>query len=132
MLDKSRLPFVSPRHVYRSRFAEALFNFHARSLQLDWFASSRSPRIHAVNAGLALETSLGLLERMIPLDTTFASPASLTEYNLSNASATIALRQSEHLPTMLIDFPRWAGRIPLWNVHDIEEVPATDALPLFE
>jgi protein-tyrosine phosphatase len=132
MFDKQRVVFVCTGNIYRSRFAEALFNFHARALGLDWFASSRGLRIHIVDSDLAPQTRDALLERNIPLHGTGAEPASLTDHDLAHASMTIAMKEAEHLPMMLESFPQWAGRIDYWNIHDVEDQSPEMALPQIE
>ncbi|MEM7143767.1 MAG: hypothetical protein AAF591_01450 [Verrucomicrobiota bacterium] len=132
MLDKSRVLFVCTGNIYRSRFAEALFNFHARALRLDWFASSRGLRTNPDHPALSDHAREALLARNITLHHTANEPAALNEIDLENATITIALKETEHLPMMLEKFPQWAGRIQYWQIHDIEDEPAAAALPKLE
>lgn len=129
-----RLLFVCSGNYYRSRFAEAVFNFHAARLDAPVRAFSRGLAIHLVaGAGdLSPHTREALGMRGIPLRHTGPAPAALTLADLEGSGRTIALKEAEHRPLMRAQFPDWEGKVEYWTIHDIDAAAPADALPLLE
>jgi protein-tyrosine phosphatase len=128
------LLFVCSGNYYRSRFAEAVFNFHAARLDAPLRAFSRGLAIHLVaGAGdLSPHTREALGVRGIPLRHTGPAPAALTLADLEGARRTIALKEAEHRPLMREQFPDWEDRVEYWSIHDIDAAAPADALPRLE
>ncbi len=125
--------FLCSGNYYRSRFAEILFNHLARELDLPWRAESRGIVAAASrNPGPISEYALaGLNARKIspgaPRD-----PLQLTEADLARAARIIALYRVEHAPMLERDFPHWAKRVEYWDVPDLGEMEAEQALARIE
>lgn len=127
--------FLCTGNFYRSRFAEIYFNFLAEKHALGWRAASR---------GLAVELTLGnigrislhvveaLAERGIPLDPDERYPQSVRADDLRAANRIIALKEAEHRPLLVRQFPEWLERVEFWHVHDLDCAPAEDALAHLE
>lgn len=44
----------------------------------------------------------------------------------------IALKDAEHRPMFESSFPAWVSRVAFWNVSDLDQAHADDALPAIE
>jgi protein-tyrosine phosphatase len=120
--------FICTGNFYRSRFAEAVFNYHAQQLKLDHRAFSRGLAIHLAQGDLSPHTSLGLKQRGIDRSFTGATRVALRESDLRRASHIIALDESEHRPMIHEQFPAWEGSITFWSVPDVDRQTAERAL----
>jgi protein-tyrosine phosphatase len=127
-----RVLFICTGNYYRSRFAEAVFNYHAERRQSRWTAFSRGLAIHLAEGYLSVYTAEALNTRQIHLRHTGPARASLSEEDLLGSSYRIAMDRSEHLQMMLDQFPRWADQIDYWDVSDIPFRSSSDALPEIE
>jgi protein-tyrosine phosphatase len=127
-----RVLFICTGNYYRSRFAEAVFNYHAEQRQIPWTAFSRGLAIHLAEGYLSTYTTEALNTRQIHLRHTGPARASLSEEDLLESSYRIAMDRSEHLQMMLDQFPRWADQIDYWDVSDIPFRSSSDALPEIE
>lgn len=132
MKDFQTVLFLCTGNFYRSRFAEAWFNHHARRSGLQWRAESRGFRPHLATEDLSHCTAERLDHSGVPLDLTGPLPVKVSGEDLADASLVIALKQEEHHPMMLEAFPLRANRIRYWNVSDIDESPPAIALPRIE
>ncbi len=130
--NHQRVLFICTGNYYRSRFAEALFNYEAERQGLEWSAYSRGLRIHLAPDEISPFTENALTQRRIPRDHTALEPRALHEPDLVGATLAIALKRAEHFPMMLQDFPDWAGRIDYWSVHDLDVETPDSALPQIE
>ncbi len=128
------LLFVCSGNFYRSRFAEAVFNFHTTRFDTSCRAFSRGLATHLVaGAGdLSPHTREALALRNIPRHHTARSPVPLAHGDLTRAHRVIALKESEHRPLMRSQFPAWENRVDYWMIHDIDAAPPADALPQLE
>jgi protein-tyrosine phosphatase len=130
--DRPRVLFLCTGNFYRSRFAEAVFNHHARERSSNWEAFSRGLAIHLAQGALARETIEGLRERGIEVTHTAAEPCKLCVDDLTGAAVVVALHEPEHRPMMLRHFPDWVERTVFWTVPDVNEVHHHTALPEIE
>jgi protein-tyrosine phosphatase len=127
-----RILFICTGNFYRSRFAEAVFNYRAERQQLPWTALSRGLAIHLTEGHLSSLAAEALLDRRIDLRYTGRERVQLSEDDLLRADRSIAMDRTEHLPMMQNQFPGWAGRIDYWDVPDIPHRPFKDALQEIE
>jgi len=127
-----RVLFICTGNFYRSRFAEAVFNYHAEQRKIPWIAFSRGLAIHLAEGYLSTYTTEALNTRQIHLRHTGPARVPLSEEDLLKSSYRIAMDRSEHLQMMLEQFPGWADQIDYWDVSDIPFRSSTDALPEIE
>lgn len=130
--DWQTVLFLCTGNFYRSRYAEAWFNYHAPRSGLHWRAESRGFRPHLDGVRLSPHAAGRLADCSVPRLLTRRSPEPLLDEDLAGASLVVALYEQEHRPMMLARFPRWADRIRYWHVPDIDELPPQDALPRIE
>lgn len=126
--------FLCTGNYYRSRFAEAIFNHRAEEQGLQWRAFSRGLDLQPhVNFGpISAHTKEALKQRNIALEHAGKEPTALAITDLESAHRVIALKEAEHRPLMLIQFPDWVDSIEYWTVHDLDAATAEEALPLIE
>ncbi|MGH8021634.1 MAG: low molecular weight phosphatase family protein [Opitutaceae bacterium] len=126
--------FICSGNYYRSRFAEAVFNHHARERGLDWRAFSRGLATHLVSGlgELSVYTRFALADRGIALDHTGERPTALTAEDLEKTEMPIALKEAEHRAMIREQFPDWENRIMYWHVHDLDGATPEEALPEIE
>ncbi len=126
--------FICSGNFYRSRFAEAVFNFHAANRDLPLRAFSRGLATHLVlHAGdISLHTRLALADRGIALHHTGRAPVQLERTDLERAHRVIAVKEAEHRPLMRQLFPAWENRIEYWAVHDLDAAASEVAIPGLE
>jgi protein-tyrosine phosphatase len=127
-----RVLFICTGNFYRSRFAEAVFNYHAEREGKPWRAFSRGLAIHFAEGYLSPFTAEALAKRNIDLRHTAPHRTQITEHDLSEATLAIALDRTEHLPMMREQFPAWADRIQYWEVADLPFSAPETALPAIE
>jgi protein-tyrosine phosphatase len=128
-----RVLFICTGNFYRSRWAEALFNFEAERQNLAWRAFSRGLATWYITEGtLSPDTARALVEREIPERYAAGGPTQLGEADLLNAQRIIALKKDEHHRFMIEQFPRWANAIEYWDVHDIDVARPDEAIPQIE
>lgn len=130
--DWQSVLFLCTGNFYRSRYAEAWFNYHAPRQGLLWRAESRGFRPHLEEAPLSPHAADRLKDREIPRLLTRRAPELLLESDLATATIIVALYESEHRPMMEERFPRWTGRTRYWEVPDIDEVGPRQALSSIE
>jgi protein-tyrosine phosphatase len=127
--------FLCSGNYYRSRFAEELFNHHAKRYDLDWMAHSRALAIERGinNVGPLSPLVLKALdERCMVVRGVIRPPLQCTVADLETADWIVALNETEHRPLLLERFPGWQDRAEYWQVEDIGFVPAEAALSLIE
>jgi len=127
--------FVCTGNFYRSRHAEALFNWHADRLGSPYRAFSRGLLTSLVAdepTPISRDTARRLGELGVPLHLTGPAPVQLREEDLGRARRTIALKRDEHHAMMLRAHPEWADRIEYWAMHDIDCAQPEEVLPLIE
>jgi len=127
------LLFMCMGNYYRSRFAEAVFNYHAVKHNLNWRAFSRGLAIHlAPEDGLCIYAQDALVDRGIPIHCTAADKASVTEDDLRRATRRIALLESEHRPYIRSQIPDWEDKVEYRHAQDLDVPPADEVLPTIE
>lgn len=124
--------FLCTGNFYRSRYAEALFNYEAPIRGLQWRAHSAGFRPHLATEDLSHYVEEQLATRGISADHTRQLPGKVTVEELTEAALVIALYESEHRPMMREQFPRWTQRVHYWDVPDIDELTPDHALPLID
>lgn len=130
-----RILFLCSGNYYRSRFSEALFNFHAERRGLRARAFSRGLATHLVKDFpdfLSPHTVKGLAARGIPEHHTAERPVQCSNTDLAVASRIIALKELEHRPLLTALHPGWENRVEYWHVHDIDFAEPAAALPEIE
>jgi len=115
-----RVLFLCSGNYYRSRYAEALFNHHARAAGSPWRAFSRGLSTHLIDGDLSPHTRQILLHRGIALPQTAPGRRPLSRADLAAAAHVVALKESEHRPIMRARFPQHAAHVEYWKVHDLD------------
>lgn len=127
--------FICTGNFYRSRHAEAVFNWHAHRSGLAVRAFSRGLLTSMVAdepTRLSPNTARRLAELGIGEHHTGVEPIQLTEDDLLRAGRAIALRKDEHWGMVRRTHPEWVDRIEYWDVRDIDELGPHEALPAIE
>jgi protein-tyrosine phosphatase len=130
-----RLLFLCTGNYYRSRFAEALFNVLVRENGLEWVACSRGI---ATDSGIHNEGPIsiyalrGLEARGISPGKSIRYPMQLEEEDLEGADLIVALKEEEHRKLLEERFPLWVERVEYWQVGDLNEATAEEALAEIE
>jgi protein-tyrosine phosphatase len=52
--------------------------------------------------------------------------------DLANSDLVVAVKEAEHRPMMMAQFPLWANQIEYWHIDDIDCAPPDDALAALE
>ena len=131
----SRILFLCTGNYYRSRYAEELFNHHAKGERLDWRASSRGlakkgwPENVGPMSRFALEA---LRAKLIVPDGAARFPQSCSMADFEGAQLVIALKEAEHRPVIEQWFPEAASRITYWHVDDIGFAHPSVALAMID
>jgi protein-tyrosine phosphatase len=132
MPSNPRILFICTGNFYRSRFAEAVFNYRAEQREAPWTAFSRGLAVHLAEGCLSPFTVEALQIRDIDFRHTGPKRVQLSEEDLFKSNRCIAMDRSEHFPMMQKQFPAWADRIDYWDVPDLLYCSSSDALPLIE
>lgn len=120
--------FVCTGNYYRSRFAEALFNFRTHQRSLPWRAFSAGLAVDTSPPGLSPHAKNGLRLMQIPLGFTETRKRPFAIPHLEAAKRCIALQESEHRPMLEATFPEVLDRIEFWDVPDIPDMAPANAL----
>lgn len=123
------LIFVCTGNYYRSRFAEAWFNFKKGSDLDGWKAVSRGLMIECAPTSISPYTKDKIKKHKIPRACYQPIPVSLELDDLRSADLVIALLREEHFPMMKRKFPAWAKRIHYWDVQDLDVWEPEETLP---
>jgi protein-tyrosine phosphatase len=126
--------FLCSGNYYRSRFAELLFN-HLVAVEGRYRADSAGlwPNCRSANFGaISPDTIAALRARGVSLPASHRIPRDVTERDLSSAALTIALKEAEHRPLLARHFPSFVERVEYWHVHDVDDAPPSEAIPLIE
>lgn len=125
--------FVCTANYYRSRYSEHLFNVLVQQRRLPWRATSRGLRtwmLSDTDGPISDFTVWRLAAQGIDVAPEHRNPTPLAEADLRQADLVICLKEAEHRPMMLEQFPDWADRIEYWHVDDLDCATADEALPV--
>lgn len=116
--------FLCTGNYYRSRFAEEVFNFHAKKNGLAWRADSAGLKVvetRLQNPGPISHYTIGALEdiQIVP-EGHSREPKQAMDTLLESADLIIATSLVEHKPMVEERIPQFANRINYWEVEDIE------------
>ena len=131
-MNEQLVLFLCTGNFYRSRYAEALFNFRAPRTGLNWRARSKGFRPHLATEDLSYWTAERMEQEEIPLTCTRPIPGKVDPFDLAESSLVIALHETEHAPMVEEEFPQWRNRIRYWHIPDIDETPPAVALGRIE
>lgn len=120
--------FICTGNYYRSRFAEAYFNYHSDRLGLGEEAFSRGLMVHLAPAGLSPHTRTWLHKLQIEEHYTAPERVALTSADLSVSNRIIALYEKEHRPMIRAQFPDWEEKVEYWKLPDLDEVGPEETL----
>ena len=132
--EMKRALFLCTGNYYRSRFAEELFNHHARREGLNWRASSRALAIEkgADNLGpISPFTARALSERNISPSRS-RLPAACCIQDLEIADLIVAMKEAEHRALLEDRFAGWQDRVTYWHVGDIDSARPDEATALID
>ena len=124
-----KMIFVCTGNYYRSRFAQAWFNFHKGSMLEGWKAESRGLKIEWAPGLLSPHTKDALETHGIPNTYHQPLPKALMLEDLEHAALVVAFKHEEHYPMMQEQFPEWADRIRYWHIHDLDVWKPEQTLP---
>lgn len=127
-----KVVFVCTANYYRSRFAEAFFNYSKGSELNGWWAESRGLMIECAPASLSPHTKDAIEQLSIPEECYQKFPVALNEEDLESVDLVIALKEEEHKPMMREQFPEWADKIRYWQVHDLDVWGPEQTLPAIQ
>jgi protein-tyrosine phosphatase len=126
--SKKNILFVCTGNYYRSRFAEAYFNWKARDAALPWIAVSRGLQPKPGKRGMDPDARQQLKLRGVPIGWSFSGPKKLTEQDLLASDYVVVLDEEEHRPMMEQQFPGLAVRnLHYWHIRDVKEACAAMA-----
>jgi protein-tyrosine phosphatase len=129
----NRVLFLCSGNYYRSRFAEVLFNWHARQRRLEWTADSRGLQLDPLNPGpISRHTLSWLTSRGILCDSFARLPMPVADDDFTTAQRVIAVKEAEHRSMIESNFPQWRERVEYWHVHDLDCATAAEAIPHLE
>ena len=134
LMTTSRILFLCTGNYYRSRYAEELFNYHAKNAGLDWRAFSRglAERGSPDNVGPMSPFALDALraKEIVPEGERYPRPCSAADFD--QAQLVVALKEAEHRPLVEQRFPQAAGRVIYWHVDDVEFSHPSIALAMID
>lgn len=121
--------FLCTGNFYRSRHAEAWFNYKACEHGLHWWAESRGFRPHLSSEDLSHWAADRLDRSGIARSLTPTKPAKFTTEYLANSTFVIAMREAEHASMRRRDFPKWTNRIRYWDISETDKIAPETELP---
>ena len=134
-MSSGQILFLCTGNYYRSRYAEELFNFHARSEALAWRATSRGLAErgppHSVGP-MSRFTLEALREKAIAPEGAERYPQSCTLADFDLAQLVIALKEAENRPLLAKRFPGWENRVSYWHVHDLDAAKPIKAIAMMD
>jgi protein-tyrosine phosphatase len=133
--EPRRVLFLCSGNYYRSRFAELLFNHLATAESLAYRAESAGlwPECHKHNPGpMSPHTIAALGERGVALPSTLRAPRDACHSDFEQSTLIVALKESEHRPLVMKQFPTSLERVEFWHVDDVDCAPPSIALPMIE
>jgi protein-tyrosine phosphatase len=131
--SEKQILFICTGNYYRSRFAEAVFNYYMSKKKSHWKAYSRGLNISALTptqrkVPVSAYTVTELNKLNIPLSFVDGQPTQLVQADLDSSHYVIALSRSEHKPLLEKGFTR-LSKIQYWEVEDMHLASSDQALP---
>ena len=125
--------FLCTGNYYRSRLAEAYFNWQAQKRGAAWKAVSRGLALSANNPGpMSSHTRARLAEHRIDCQPYDRMPIDVSHDDFATVDHVVAVKQTEHRPLMQRRFPEWLQKVEFWEVHDLDCATPLEALPHLE
>lgn len=127
--------FLCTGNFYRSRLAEAVFNYEATKSNLPWRSFSRALRRGPLKADqqaqkLSPYTRAKLSELKIPLSFTGDEPVKASAADLNHAKCVVALSRREHQPLLEAGFaPLNRYPISYWDFDDVRDASPNVVMP---
>lgn len=121
---KKSVLFVCTGNYFRSRFAEAVFNYYFGDGKSEWKAFSRGLKLQNLTpAQRETHVSIYSIEKMeelqIPASFLDGQPTQIGQKDLDHSQIVIGLNQKEHAPMFQELFPNYDLRnIEFWDVPD--------------
>lgn len=129
-MPQNTILFLCTGNYYRSRFAEILFNWHARERGLNWIADSRGLRLEPLNPGPISKYTLHALRELgISLEEPIRYPLPVLANDFQAAHHVVAVKEDEHRAMISQSFPDWLHRVEFWKVHDVDCAGPEIAIP---
>ena len=127
--------FICTGNFYRSRLAEALFNFYSSKNNSAWKAFSRGLDLTTLTPSqkqsrISELTIKGLESLEVPTSFAGGRPTQLTVSDLDRSSIIVALNQSEHRPVLEKKYPAQKSKITYWEIGDSKTLNPTQAIEL--
>ena len=122
--------FLCTGNYYRSRYAEILFNAKAVEMGLEWNAVSRGLAPDPRNPGPMFRDTMKALQKQgISVENHLRLPMKVTEADFESNDHVVAVKEAEHRPMILRNFPNWLERVEFWHVHDLDCCGPDEAIP---
>jgi len=122
--------FLCTGNYYRSRYAEILFNAKAEEMGLEWNAVSRGLAPDPRNPGpISRDTIAALQKQDICVENHLRLPMKVTEADFESNDHVVAVKEAEHRPLMLRNFPNWVTKVEFWHVHDLDCCGPDETIP---
>lgn len=132
--EPKRILFICTGNYYRSRFAEAVFNFSAMENKLNWTATSRGLATYLVGDDNFLSgvVTQALRDRNIPASFTSPLCRQISEQDFWVSDTLIAIDRAEHRPLMDRYYHDWVDKVTYWDISDVGELSPENAIPRIE
>ena len=122
--------FLCTGNYYRSRYAEILFNAMAEGMGLERNAVSRGLATDPRNPGpMSRDTMAALQKQDISVANHLRLPMNVTEADFESNDHVVAVKEAEHRPMILRDFPNWVTKVEFWHVHDLDCCGPDETIP---
>jgi protein-tyrosine phosphatase len=135
MTTSQRVLFLCTGNYYRSRYAEELFNYLARTEGLAWraFSCGAAEKGSPDNFGpMSLFAREALAAKGIKPEGGLRNPRPCSLTGFDEAQLVIALKEAEHRPLIERRFPEVANRVIYWQVDDVAFVHPSIALAMID
>lgn len=123
--EKVKINFVCSGNYYRSRLAEAYFNYISDLLKLNYIADSHGLAIHfadelAEEHGEISPFSREKLEEIgVPTQYYIRDRKSLTSSAIDSSDINIAMDKDEHTPMLKEQFPERESKFKYFEIKDV-------------